>query len=808
MKKYLAILKKSFYNLPKIIRTLLKIVLYIFLIYVIFYVIIPKPDIYRKYTFSQSVFDKDNKLLYMKVSEDEKYRLFTNYQDIPQDAIKALMLYEDKYFYYHFGINPISMVQAFIDALKGFTRGASSITMQTARLIFDINSSTILGKINQILRALQLELFYSKNQILEAYFNLAPYGYNIEGIGAASQIYFHKSAKDLNLNEIITITGIPQHPSKKTPRQQTENRFLKQSKNHIAKIWIDYYGSKDFDYKTLTLPTHFYSIKNMPFKAPHFSQMMIQKYPNEDILKTTLNLSLQELSEQILKSYIQQNKHLGINNSAIVIANWKTMNLEAMIGSSNYFDESILGQVNAAISYRSPGSALKPFIYGLAMEQGIIHPMTILKDVKKTYSIYRPKNIDNKFIGPVYAKRALTLSRNIPAISLMQNLQNERDFYEFLKFMQIEKLKSKEHYGLALALGGIELTMLDMVKMYALLRNYGAYNELNFLQSESSENKVKNNLNTRDLIKDINPFSYRFFSPESSFLTLDILKNTTAPSNYKSLLNKKTLKTPIYWKTGTSYSYKDGWAVGIIGQYVIVVWVGNFDGKPNNNFVGKKSAGNLFFNLAQALEKNNLLTSQPLYWPNLDVKEVDICKLTGELPNKYCEETIKSWYIPGKSPLRTSNVLRAIPISKASGKRACYSNPPKTEMKVFEFWDSDIVKAFQDAGIHKPLPPAYEKDCDLSLTSSHSIDPRITSPVSFRIYNIRIDEQKTSEIPFQAITDTNAEEVFWFINNEYLGSSKANEKFFWKSKIGTHNLIAVDNLGNSSSMTFTVELSQ
>ncbi len=632
----------------------------------------------KNVSFSTAIYDSDKHLLRLTLANDGIYRVYKPLNEISPKLQEAALLYEDRWFYYHFGLNPISLGRAFLSFVKNDSRplGASTITMQLARLKYNINSKTISGKLKQIFYALIIEIRHDKKEILEAYLNLAPYGHNIEGAEAASLIYFNVNSKDITLFESITLAVIPQNPAKRVPTSKKGMQLGIESRKRIFPLWIKHHKEDISLLSLLDMEVSVRHPKNLPFAAPHLTDYLLSRGIRGSIY-STIDMNKQKLLENTVSEYIINNKSKGINNAAVMLLNYKTMEVVSYIGSSDYFNSEIYGQVNGIEAMRSPGSVLKPFIFGLAVEKGLIHPKSMMKDAPKQYGAYSPENADRGFMGPLFARDALIHSRNIPAIELLTKLPKS-SFYDFLYYSGVENLQPEEYYGTALAIGGFEVTMENVVKMYAGLANFGEEKCINYMKDLRCEDD-----------------SYRIFSKEAAFLTIDMLYYNPKPSSVFDNDN-------IAWKTGTSYAFKDAWTAGILGDYVLAVWVGNFDGTGNTAFLGRTSAGTLFFNIASVLKYNeNVVYYKQKPDEMLNVKEVDICVPTGDLPNKYCKNIEKGYFIPGVSPIKVTDVFRAVPIDKKTGLRACFYDKETTEMKVYEFWSSDINKLFKKSGIQK-----------------------------------------------------------------------------------------------------------
>lgn len=764
-------MKKSL-KLISIIAVLLFVSAYLILFFM------PKPSLLGPYSFSKAVYDDQQQLLRLTLSKDDKYRLFTPINKIPQQLINATLLQEDQYFRWHSGINPFALVKAVWHTYVIQSRkiGASTITMQLARIRFGINSKKALGKLEQIVRALQLETHYSKKEILEAYLNLAPYGGNIEGVGAASLVYFHHPIEKLTLPQALTLSIIPQNPNKRTP----QNNELKEIRDLLFTRWLAKYPQDQNKKNLFSLPLVMYQVNQLPFRTPHLVNAVLKNNFNEQEIITSLDSRTQTIVERITHRYLARKKNLGVYNAAILLVDTRDMSVKSMLGSANFFDKSIGGQINGIETKRSPGSALKPFIYGLALDQGLIHPNTVLKDVPHSFNGYNPENFDYDFMGPVKARDALVLSRNIPAIYLSSQLNNP-SLHQLLEQAQVSHLKPESFYGLSLNLGGVELTMKELVSLYAMLLNDGVWYPIHSLNSQE-KNKGK-----------------RLLSREASFLVLDMLQNNPN-SDYTY---KNALSMPVSWKTGTSSGYRDAWTVGTFGPYALGVWIGNFDNKANPAFVGKDLAAPLFFELIDAIQHERGPIAQINKHPeSMNLRKIEVCKASGMLPTRYCTNREWTWFIPGKSPIKTDTIFREVAINSKTGLRTCHVNE-FTRFEIFEFWPSDLLRIFRRAGIQRHTPPFFEPDCALS---GNGMNPQISSPQAGISYIIRASSTINNKIPLTAVTDAGVAYLYWFINETFIAKTSSDESYLWQAKPGKFTIRVVDDRGLSDARDIHVQV--
>ncbi len=751
----------------------------------------PRPELHGEISWSRAYYDRDGNLLRLTLAGDERYRLFTPLAAIAPAMVEATLLYEDRHFHAHPGVNPVALARAFFSTyLSGARRlGGSTISMQLARIRFGINSRSLPGKLEQILRALQLERHYSKEQILEAYLNRVPYGRNIEGAGAASRVYFDKPAAALTLPEALSLAVIPQNPGMRNPTRDAGRTRLAAARSVLFRNWLETNPGDRARQSQMDLALEFRAPEALPFAAPHLVTRLEKSlaHTHQGAVRSTVRHALQRLLEEHITRYVQRRQPSGIDNAVALLVNYRSMEVEAYVGSADFLNPAIQGQVDGIQARRSPGSVLKSFVYALALDQGLIHPMTLLKDAPQRFGAYTPENYDRGFLGPVFARDALVLSRNVPAVHLMSRLETP-SFHAFLGAAGIRDLRAADYYGLALALGGHEVSMEEVVRLYALLANQGELRPLRLLR-------------TADPL----PQGERLLSPEASFLTLDMLRSAPSPDE-PSLPGQLRQGLATAWKTGTSYGFRDAWTAGIFGPYVLAVWVGHFDGEGNPAFVGRQAAAPLFFEIARSIEKRAGGFEEQREPTGLDIATVEVCATTGDLPDEHCPHTANSYFIPGKSPLHVTGVYREVPIDVSTGKRACYPDPPRTRLEVYEFWPSDLLAVFRTAGIARKPPPPFEADCTLAVMSTAGNEPEITSPDSRIIYSLRSEQRETERIPFSAITEADAKTLYWFVDERFVGSTPRSEVLFWQPVVGEFEIRVADDHGRAAATQIRVQL--
>lgn len=767
-------------RIPKPVRRWLGI-FFVLAISLVLIRLFPKPPLSHAVPSSLSIYDSQHRLLRLTLASDDQYRLWVPLKDISAKLVAAVLLHEDRYFYYHFGVNPISLVRG---AWRTYItteprQGGSTITMQLARLKYRLYTRNLTGKLQQIAYALWLELCYSKDELLEAYLNLVPYGQNIEGVGAASLIYFHRPPQQLSLPEVLTLAVIPQSPTKRALGQD-KLPATQAARERLFAQWLTHYPEDADQAGLIRLPLKLHTLAELPFHAPHLAAQLIATNHHERQINSTLDLRLQQVLLRQIKQYVERNKRIGIHNAVAMLVDYRDMSVKATVGSADFFSEDIDGQVNGSLAKRSPGSALKPFIYALALDQGVLHPATVLKDAPTAFGPFTPENFDGHFVGPITAQDALIRSRNVPAVAVSAKL-SQPSFYQFLKSAGVQKMASEKYYGLALALGGGEATMEELVTLYAMLANRGVLRPLRYRQTQPAS-----------------PDGLRLLSEEASFITLEMLKDNPRPDRAYS---GAASRMPVAWKTGTSWGFRDAWTVGVFGPYVLAVWVGNFNGESNPVLVGIQTAAPLFFQIVDAIK-----TQQPeLAWPAtripLHVQRVEVCAASGDLPNSYCPLRTHTWFIPGKSPIKVSTIHRPVMIETRTGRVAC---PPydqaTSKVEVFEFWPSDLARLFRQAGMPRRTPPPLP-DCASDVLLEGSA-PNITSPSRGAVYALR-DESKQS-IALQATADASTHELFWFANESFIGKTRPAIGLAWLPQPGNYLVRVVDEHGRSDAREIQV----
>lgn len=738
---------------------------------------------------SRAVYARGGELLRLTLAADEQYRLWVPLERISPTLIDAVLLYEDRRFYAHPGVNPAALVRSAWRIASGERRqGGSTLTMQLARRLYGIDSRTAGGKVAQIAAALWIEARHGKREILEAYLNTAPYGGNIEGVQAASLIYFRKDAARLSLPEALTLAVIPQNPVKRIA-ERGRNTELQAARERLWALWAERDPAARQHAPDAQLVLSAQSRGSLPFLAPHLTDMLLAQ-PRSDAgvaapveIRATLDLRMQSTLERVMAQYLRTHADVGMNNASALLLDASTMQVRALIGSADWHDDAIAGQVNGTQAKRSPGSTLKPFIYALALDQGLLHPKTMLKDAPTAFGPYTPENFDHRFAGPLSAQEALIRSRNVPAVAVAAKL-SKPGLYDFMRLAGVQKLQSESHYGLALVLGGGEVTPEELAGLYGTLANGGIAQPLRYTEPAPDERPAQ---------------PLRLLSEEASFITLDMLRQTPRPDT------TLPARPAIAWKTGTSWGFRDAWTAGVFGRHVLVVWVGNFDGSSNPALVGVDAAAPLFLRMVDALRAERLDPGEVAVTQPANLRQVEVCAATGGLPDALCPVRTRTWFIAGKSPIQVSNLHRAVWVDETTGKVVC-GPQPNARQQVVEQWGSDMRRLFRQAGLPRASVPA--DGCEQKDAGAPEAAPLISSPLRGVRHTLRVARPEPLVLRAEAAAGTQT--LYWFADDALVGRAAPGEGLAWMPDLAESGrryvLRVVDDQGRAESREVIVDI--
>ena len=728
--------------------------------------------------YSQVILANDSTFLRVFLNENEQWCLPPSLNaEIPENLKTAVLTYEDQYFAYHPGVNPYALIRALYLNMKNgqVVSGGSTITMQVARMIRD-KERTLFQKLLEILLALKLEARYSKEEVLTQYLTHAPYGSNVRGYLAASYRFFNKNPTQLSWAEAATLAVLPNAPGLIFPTKN--DRALKIKRDQLLR---KLYSNKTIDQETYELsliepvPNFIYPF---PLAAPHLTEF-IHQTNQLNVVKTTIDPNIQYETDFFVKQHSARMQQMGIRNACALVVENSSGHVLSYVGSQDFNDLNKSGKVDGIRSARSSGSILKPFLYALAIDEGLILPKTLIKDVPTYFNSFSPNNASEQFAGIIPANKALIYSLNIPAVRLL-NAYGINKFYNNLKAAGISTLfRSPDEYGLPIILGGSEVTPWDVARLYRGMANGGQFDQIAYLPQRNSQNNLQ------------------LISKGATRLILEEMKELIRPGlefYWKKYGNQK----PIAWKTGTSYGHKDAWAVGTTPDYTIVVWVGNFDGQSNKSLSGMRSAGPLSFNIL------NVLPESDKRWFEMDSKdfiEVKTCKQTGFYASSDCPEVIHTQAPKNIKPLRVCPFHKTLQVEKNQIVCShCWSGQHKDV--AFLNYPPDVNYYLRKNGGLIQYLPEHNANCP---TKKESEVLEIIYPLDqAKIMVTRDFNGAYQPVVSRVATRFTDRELFWHLDDRYLGSTIDQPSLPLRLKAGEHRLTVSDTEGNKHQVSFSV----
>lgn len=732
----------------------------------------------------------DGTTLHAFLNRDDKWRMYATLDDITPRLRQVILQKEDRWFYWHPGLNPAAMLRAAgRNLLSGRrTSGASTITMQVVRLL-EPRPRTYLSKLIEVARAVQLEVHLSKDEILQLYLNLIPYGGNVEGIKSASLIFFGKPPQLLSLAEITTLAIIPNRPS--SLRLGDNNAAIVQARNK----WLHRFAqSGTFDEKAVQdalnepLDAH---RRPAPNQAPHLSLRLKSEQPDEPIIVSTLQPSVQAATERLARQYVDRVRAQNIHNAAVLVINNLTGAVEAYVGSADFANTFDGGQVDGVQAVRSPGSALKPLLYALAFDRGLITPKAKLNDVPTNFGAgsgsYEPDNYDRHFNGPVTAEFALANSLNIPAVKLLRDVSTP-GFIGTLRqagFRTVQKQAAD--LGLSMILGGCGVTLEEITQAYTAFANGGQIREATFVTDARVETGPQYTTNKT------------IFSPEAAFLVTNTLTQITRPDLPNNFDNSYRLPR-IAWKTGTSYGRRDAWSIGYNRHYTVGVWVGNFSGVGVPDLSGANTATPLLFQVFNAIDYNT-----PTGWfrPPVGGKLASrqVCPESGDVPEQACEGRAVDYYIMGVSrATRCQHQTRVWTNTAGTLSYCAHCRPTGTDSlsrpvaRLYPNLAPEVVAWY--AASHRPYAaiPSHNPACERVFGTGEA--PLITSLNQHSEYFINPKKPADLALACQAANDV--QRVYWYLNDKLYQAAKPTETLFFTPTPGTLTVACADDKGRVS----------
>ena len=714
----------------------------------------------KQYLASKIIYDRDGGILRVTLGEGDVICRPIGLAGVGDWVVKAALAAEDKRFFRHPGVDPIAIIRAIGQNFSSgrIVSGASTISTLVVKLTGPRRKRNIFTKFIEAFRSLQMEGKLDKEEILTQYLNRAPFGSNLVGVEAAARRYFGKSARDLTLSEAALLLGLPQAPSRLRPDRHPEAARRRQ-KTILDRMFREGLISEE-ELQSTSGQTPLSSARPLPFHAPHFCDLVLKKSgPEVRESRTTLDLALQSIVEDILARAADERGRVGISGGAVVIIHVPTGEVRALVGSPDYFDP-ISGQVNCAAARRSPGSTLKPFIYGYGLDRGLCGPDTILFDIPVGWRSYRPENYDREFRGPVTVREALNQSLNIPAIRLARKISIPA-LLRFFRSAGMSTLdRSAGDYGAGIAIGDGEVTLLDLTNSYACLARGGEY--LPYRVFESSDK-----LRGRELI-----------SREAAYLVTDILEGTGGL--WSRIDNPDDLSRPMFaGKTGTSNGYRDAWALGYNPEYAVGVWLGNPDGRPSPSLIGFETAAPLLNEIFRRIYPRG---DSPRFEVPEGLIKREVCSITGLPPNHNCPARRMGYYIPGVSP---SGICR---VHEYDGS------------KMVEHWPPELADFLESKGLSSRSVPTQHKEDKLKSMARLKIKSPLDGESFLKITGEGAFNQM---IPLKASGGT-GRDIYWFVNGVSIGRTRSGDEMFWELKDGTAIIACTETDGNSDAIRIIV----
>ena len=711
--------------------------------------------------YSVSVLDNNGNIIGVYLNKDEQWHLKST-DKIPEKLKRAVMVFEDKNFYSHKGVDFSAVIRAVKDNIFEKRRtGASTITMQAVKMA-QPKERSYFNKYLEIVHAFKLEKYYKKDEILKMYLNNAPYGGNIVGYKTASYMYFRKSPKELTWGEAALLAVLPNSPGLMNVEKNREK--LIEKRNFLLKKLYKENFIDERQYRISLkepVPDKRYSF---PVIAPHLARRLVNENKDKKIIKSTIDSEIQKKTEKAVKDYSEFLKLSGINNTAVLIINNKNYEVTAYVGSQDFYDFENNGQVDGITAKRSPGSLLKPFLYAKVIDEGIAAPQSKIPDIPLYFSNFSPQNANKKYYGMVEMRDALIKSLNIPFVELLKDYGEDKFFY-FLKDILNFEDKNPERYGLSLILGTKEFTMEEIGILYSGLANYGNFKNLKYTEESTEEGR-------------------QLFTKGASYLTLITMRELERPGMEKFYREKN----PVSWKTGTSHGRRDGWAAGVTPEWTVVVWTGNFTGEGNPNLTGVYTGGNLLFNILKFLPK----TEKEFVMPN-DLEKIKVDRETG-YRLKYDIPYKEIFYPKDAKPLKVSPYYKKIFVNKNGEETDSRDESfnereekyillyPLEVVNYFVRENLDVSNIFSEKTAEKTIKFIYPKN-----------NLKIIVPKDF-------DGEKSLIVKIANIKNR---ELYWYVNKEYAGKSREKERSF-NLKKGNYEITVVSEKGETAKINFQV----
>ncbi|ATB31803.1 penicillin-binding protein 1C [Melittangium boletus] len=731
---------------------------------------------------------RDGTAAHVFLAPDQRWRVPTRLEEVDPAYLQALLTLEDKRFWWHPGVDPLAVGRAAVtNVLRGRrVSGASTLTLQLVRVL-EPRPRTFTSKLIESFRAAQLELRLSKREILAAYLQFVPYGRNMEGVEAAALAYFGHRATHLSAAEMATLLAVPQNPNRRYPSPENTAR-LKEARDGVAQRLLDEgalpLGPEGARVVPETLLAEVRATpvppRLVPFarEAPHAAVWLRAQRPGQGRLRTTLDAGAQRMVERMMRDAAPGLRTQGIHNGSAVVVDRERAEVVALVGSFDFFDTEHGGQLPGFATTRSPGSALKPLIYALAIEQGLAGPDQRVADIPAAYGTYAPRNFDGRFQGLVRLEDALSQSLNMPFVKLLQRIGVER-FLGTLRLAGVTSLvPDPGHYGLSAAVGGIELTPLEVAGVYLALAENGHARPLKLLEEGQPRAQAQ-----------------VLFSPGAAWLTRRALSLKDRP-DFPERRRLTGLPSQVHWKTGTSFGHRDAWAAGSGPRHTAVVWTGNFDNTPSVHLVGAEASGPLLFDILEGLAPRERGMDADAVPPS-DLTRVEVCAWSGHLPTEACSQRRFTYAERSHVPTEPCPYHQQVEVDAVTGlavSPACRAGR-RTESRVFLTWPASIRRWLTDQHRLLPQPPDFAPGCE---PGGARRAPEIVSPgagqVTLLLPGVAAEQQ---EVPLEAEVEGDRE-LSWFVDGTFLASARADERVWWAPSEGDHEILVSDDRGLSA----------
>ncbi|MFT7519581.1 MAG: penicillin-binding protein 1C [Kiritimatiellia bacterium] len=736
---------------------------------------------------------RDGSPAHVFLSSDDRWRVAVDINDIDSDYINALIRLEDKRFYQHAGVDPMAVARAaHLNLMRGrVVSGGSTLTMQVVRVL-EPRPRNLSSKVIEAWRALQLEWFLSKDEVLVAYATYVPFGRNVEGVEAASWAYFGHSARQLSGAELSTLLAVPQAPSARYPTAAHADR-LTLARDEIAAYLAqegalpvgdgDSLVSDEQALQIITdtpVPT---TLERFPRDIPHLAYWLRQRHLGDNHLVTTLDRGTQQTTERNLYRHRVQLANNGIHHGSAIVMDHKTGHVLALVGNQRFWSDGSGDQVPMFNVPRSPGSTLKPFIYASAIDKGQALPEHLVRDIPVSYHGYAPRNYDGRYEGLVQLEDALSRSLNLPFIFLLKGIGVD-DFLGQLRIMGVQSLRPEPgYYGLSVAAGGVELTPLEVTGLFATLANDGGSLPVRLLDPKAET-----------------PEPIQVYSPGAAWLTRRALKKRDRP-DFPDRRALATVPVGIHWKTGTSFGHRDAWACGSGPEHTACVWLGNADHSPSRHLVGAEAAGPPLFDILEGVGPRAGIWADPR--PH-DLVAIEVDAWSGRLPTAASPSTKEVWALRHKVPTAkdTLHVLLDIDVATGLAVNAACTGDRVTEEQTFVVFPAAVRRWLGDQHRRLPEPPKYAPGC--APAGVHKA-PVLLSPVAGQI-RVLIPGMSASrqEIPLEADSQ-NSRTLSWFVDGVFLGTHPAEKRVWWEPSAGEHEVTVRDDAGLTATRRFLVQ---